>query len=126
MAPFALQKPTSPPSALNLFQYLELVSWKVGRAPPGWGDDLPRYPERFDEAVRVIGTDPRGYFIGFEEQLLVHRVRELGFDVYRIAIPAKSDRVSASNDHPNAARHDFIAQQLYPFIERLLSKQIMI
>ena len=118
--------PTSPTSALNLFRYLELVSWKVGWAPPGWGDDLPRYPQQFDEAVHVIGTDPRVRFIGFEEELLVHCVCGLGFDVYGIAIPAKSDRVSASNDHPNAARHDFIAQQLYPFIERLLSMQIMI
>jgi hypothetical protein len=120
---YALPDPGPRPSALNVVRYFELVTWRtgLGGGRKGWVRDEPRYPDRFAAAIRTLAADPRVRFVGFEGELLVYAVRDMGLDVFTLPVPPEGQRVSPIDDHLNAAGHRAIAQHLVPLVEDLLA-----
>lgn len=113
-----------PPPSLNVIRYVELVAWRLGAGGgrAGWARDKERYPDRFAAAVDAIAADPRVHFAGFDDELLVHRVRGMGYAVFGIPLLPDDERISPIDDHPNAAGHRSIARSLAPLIARLLAQ----
>jgi len=111
-----------PPPRLNVIRYIELVSWRLGYGGgrEGWARDKERYPDRFAAAIDDIAADPRVHFAGFDDELLVYTVRDMGYEVFGIPLLPDGERISPIDDHPNAAGHQTIARSLAPLIERLL------
>jgi hypothetical protein len=125
LLPYVLHDPGPPPNPFNLFRYTQLIAWKLGwLKQEGWGEEGDRYPDRFDAAIRKLAGDPRVRFVGFDEEILVHHVRDMGFDVFGIGTPSKAQRTSPIDDHPNADGHRMIAEQFYPFVEKILAAPI--
>ncbi len=117
----SLSKDRTKPNSLIALRYINLILWQF---------DLPgtriqsekaesRDAEEFASSIHQMARDPRVQFVGFEEELLVHVVREMGYDAFGIAVPPKEWRVSAIDDHPNADGHFQMAQDMYPLFERL-------
>ena len=125
MEPYSLHGPGDPPYPLNVLRYAKLAAWKLGMLKDeGWGEDTPRHADRFEAAVRALAADPRVHFIGFETEALVQHVRDMGYPVFGMLVPSRAERTSAIDDHPNAAGHQMIAQQLGPFVENLLKTAV--
>jgi hypothetical protein len=125
MGMYTQHDPGSPPSPLNLIRYAQLIAWKMGwwSGNTGWVHDKPRDAERFAAAIRQIGSDPRVRFVGFDSELLVHTVRQIGYDVWGISLPDERERISPIDDHPNPAGHRHIARDLTPLIAKLLDAE---
>jgi hypothetical protein len=100
-----------PPPKLNAVRYGELIAWAA---------DKPRDPDRFATAIQHMAADPRLHFFGFEDELLVHVVRDMGYDVFGLPLPPKSQRISPIDDHLNAAGHRNLAEHLAPLVQQLV------
>ncbi len=114
----------SPPSPLNAVRYGESIAWRLGLGGgnESWAVDKPRYPDRFAAAIDRLAADPRVHFFGFEEELLVHTVRDMGYDVFGLPVPPESQRLSPIDDHLNPAGHRTLAEDLAPLIQQLLGE----
>jgi hypothetical protein len=122
MGMYIPHKAGPPPSPFYAVRYAELIGWKFGLSVggEGWAVDKPRYPERFAAAIQIMTADPRVHFFGFEDELLVHTVRDMGYDVFGIPLPPESERISPIDNHLNAAGHRDLAQHLAPLVQQLL------
>jgi hypothetical protein len=111
-----------PPPPLNAMRYGELIAWRLGLGGGNdtWARDKPRYPNRFATAIQHLAADPRVHFFGFEDELLVHVVRDMGYDVFGLPLPPKSQRISPIDDHLNAAGHRNVAEHLAPLAQQLI------
>jgi hypothetical protein len=111
-----------PPPKLNVVRYGELIAWRLGLGGGNdtWAADKPRDPDRFATAIQHMAADPRLHFFGFEDELLVHVVRDMGYDVFGLPLPPKSQRISPIDDHLNAAGHRNLAEHLAPLVQQLV------
>jgi hypothetical protein len=122
MPPGSYPTVESPPHPLISLRYARAISWELG-----WrgreeerGEIPPKDRDTFGAAIQTMAADPRVHFVGFEQEILVHVVRDMGLDVYGIPLPSETEMVAPVDNHINALGHNNIARSLYPLIEYLL------
>ncbi len=117
--------PGAPPSPFYAVRYMQLIAWRTGlwAGREGWirEADVERNPDTFAATIRDMAADPRVRFAGFESELLVQAVRDMGQAVFGIPLLSKDQQLSPIDAHPNAAGHQAIAQSFYPLVEELLA-----
>jgi lysophospholipase L1-like esterase len=91
--------------------YLDWLTTPRAQAP----NDMPR----FEQDVRVIGSDPRVLIVAFEGAELTDQTDELAPGVK--TIPEHNSPNSYVDGHPNAQGHARIAESLVPILQEFLS-----
>lgn len=124
LASHDVAEPTRHPPIFIVTRYLQLVAWRMGYLESDeFGDPGERYPEAFAAAINRLGSDPRVQFIGYEPELLVHKVEEMGYSVFQIPVPPDGMQMSPIDDHPNAEGHQMMADSIAPLIGSLLESR---
>lgn len=122
LAPHNVAEPTRRPPIFITMRYLELIAWRMGYIEnEDFGDPGERYPEAFADAINALGSDGRVRFIGYEPELLVHTVEEMGYTVFKIPVPPNGMQMSPIDDHPNEQGHQMMADSIAPLIEQILA-----
>jgi hypothetical protein len=122
MPPGSYTEVDSPPHPLILVRYIRAGLWELGWRGREYGrGEIPtRDREAFNAAIQAMAADPRVHFVGIEQEILVHAVRDKGLDVYGVPLPSETELVAPVDNHVNALGHSNIARNLYPLIEELL------
>ncbi|MBN1563397.1 MAG: SGNH/GDSL hydrolase family protein [Anaerolineae bacterium] len=111
----------SPPSPLNIVLYVELIRQHAGlrEQAPGMIDFTPD-PAQFAAAIHRIGADPRVQFVGFEHEIRLHEIREMGYPATEIPWFSEDNIIAPIDNHPTAEGHREIAQALFPLVREQL------
>jgi hypothetical protein len=110
----------SRPSPLNVVLYYELIRQEAGLRHGEGSIDFTPNPEAFEAAIHRIGSDSRVYFVGFEGEIRLFEIRDMGYAITEIPLFDEDYIIAPIDNHPTLEGHRQIAESLFPLVERLL------